>query len=139
MQSISAILPIDQSRAWSFQKLCAAGLSAMYVILYLMASLCLATGVFHPDTAHESAHHPHDHHHHDHGPVHESSPAAATPDVCDVVLQALMTPLWRLAPTMPVSALSSPMQVPADALYLPLYITTVNTIRAPPRRLCDVA
>lgn len=136
MQSNSAKLPRFGRRACVCQSLGAAGLSAMYVSLYCLASFCLATGAFHPDDPLERPHHSH-HHQHQHDP--STQPGAAVPDVCDFALQIVSTPLWYFAPALPVMAFWRQTQVLADASGLPLYLTIVNTIRAPPERLPEVA
>jgi len=72
----------------------ALGLSASYSILYVFASLCLGTGLFHPAARDHHAHPHHDHSAHEHG-TSESRPMPALPDICDFTLQALMTVMWQ--------------------------------------------
>jgi hypothetical protein len=70
----------SMSKAWL--KACALGLSTTYTALFLLTSLCLATGFLHAEV-------PHDHpHHHAHSDADQPS---VLPDICDFVIQALMT------------------------------------------------
>src|ERR1044071_2690866 len=68
-------------RTW--QRLCALALCATSPLLYLLASICLATGVFHHEIPHQA------HHHHPTGPA--VPHAAGLPDICDFAQQALTT------------------------------------------------
>ena len=70
-----------------WRRLCALSLSATYSVFLLLASLCVATGMFHAEA-------PPDAHQHHAGPAahHHAAPdahhASAVPDICDIVHQA---------------------------------------------------
>ncbi len=84
-----------------WRRLCALSLSATYSVLLLLASLCIATGMFHAEA-------PPDAHHHHAGSAahHHAAPdahhASAVPDICDIVHQACTAlVLWTvLLPTL---------------------------------------
>lgn len=69
-------------RRGRWQKVCALGLSMTFAALFLLTSLCLATGFLHADASHDR-HHSRTHPEADH--------PSALPDICDFVLQALLT------------------------------------------------
>jgi hypothetical protein len=141
MQGLAAIVPINLGQAYVCRQLSAAGLSATYVVLYVMASFCLATGAFHPESSHDGQRHQHDHHHHEPRPVREpsSSSAAVTPDLCDFALRVLSTPLWHALPALPIAVLTTPTRVPVELPFTAFSIAAVNSIRAPPEGPLDVA
>jgi hypothetical protein len=99
---------------------CATGIVSAYSLTYLLASLCLATGAFHP--APPASHH-HESHSHDH---HHDAPSDARGlDICDFALQILLTPaslpaperiaVWELGEAMRgLDHDAIPAQVPAD-------------------------
>ena len=72
---------------------CATGIVSAYSLAYLLASLCLATGAFHP--APPASYH-HDAHAHDHH--HDAPSDAGWLDICDFALQMLLTPASLPAP-----------------------------------------
>ena len=115
---------------------CALGLSASYSVLYLFASLCLATGLLHPEARDHHAHSHHNHSAHAHR-ASESHPIPALPDMCDFTLQALMTvmgqgpytphftllqaqPQWDTMPAAPVTPLPAAFRsrAPPGLLYM---------------------
>jgi len=109
---------------WAWQRLCALTLCATSLLLYLLASLCLATGFFHHVTPSQA------HHHHHHGP--DAHQPSRLPDICDFAQQALTTTVVAPVPLLP-SVLS-----PGETLLPPprfvLLIERVNRhgSRAPP-------
>lgn len=121
----------QQKRFW--HSFCALGLSMTYGVLYLFASVCLATGAFHPDSP-DNTHHHHDasHHQSDANP-HDTS--ASLPDICDVALQALTTTAVHTV-HLP-SLVLPPGETLAPALY-PVVLAESGvspSIRAPPDAL----
>ena len=77
-----------------WRRLCALSLSATYSVLLLLASLCIATGIFHAATPPEAHHH-----HAGSAPHHHAAPdahrASAVPDICDIVHQVCtVVVLW---------------------------------------------
>src|SRR2546428_12821475 len=82
---------------WTWQRLCALALCTTSPLLYLLASICLATGVFHHETPHQA--HPH------HASPHAHHPSGL-PDVCDFAQQALTT--TAVAPAPPLLCVPTP-------------------------------
>jgi hypothetical protein len=99
--------------------------------LYLCASLCLATGLFHPEAPGHDAHHHPDHPAHEHGES-EPRPTRDLPDICDFTLQALMTVMWQEQDMPHVTLLQAHPQWDAipPAPVTPLLVTFSS--RAPP-------
>lgn len=101
------------SRAWwsyyhlcqrDWRRRCALSLSVTYSLLLLLASFCIATGIFHVEAPHDAHHHhtppgaPHhagsDAHHHATPGAHHTSPL---PDICDMVHQVCTAmALWNV-------------------------------------------
>jgi len=116
--------PRGRRSRWTWQRLCALALCTTAPLLYLLASICLATGVFHHETPHQ-AHHPH------------TSPHAHDPsgllDVCDFAQQALTTTVVAPVPLLPC------LLPPGESLprplgfVLPIELASRHGIRAPPR------
>jgi len=97
-------------RDW--HRLCALSLSATYGALLLLASLCIATGMFHAG-APADAHHHHAGsaaHHHPTPDAHRASPV---PDICDIVHQVCTAlVLWTvLLPTLALPQRPVPVQI----------------------------
>src|SRR5215831_1452219 len=78
---------------WTWRRLCALALCTTSPLLYLLATICLATGVFHHEIPHQA------HHHHHTGPgAHHT---AGLPDICDFAQQALTTTVVAPVPLLP--------------------------------------
>lgn len=114
-----------------WHRLCALSLSALYSVLLLLASLCIATGMFHAEA-------PPDAHHHHAGSAahHHAAPDAyhtsAVPDICDIVHQACTAlVLWTII--LPTLALP---QNPISVQTVPSFVDSTPSlpfsIRAPP-------
>ena len=112
-----------QLRRETWRKACALGLSTTYASLFLLASLCFATGFFHLDVSHDP-------HHHQATP--DANHTSALLDICDFVLQTLMTTELQMV-QFPSSVLP-PVDVFALASILLTYSNPAayHTIRAPP-------
>ena len=109
---------------WTWQRLCALALCMTSPLLYLLASICLATGIFHLETRHQA------HHQHHTGP--EAHHTAGLPDICDFAQQALTTTI--VAPVLVLPGVLSPG---ATLLPLPRFVLSIafvsrHGIRAPP-------
>jgi len=114
-----------------WHRVCALSLSAIYSVLLLLASLCVATGMFHaaaPPDAH--------HHHAGSAAHHHAAPdahhASTVPDICDIVHQACTAlVLW----TVPIPTLTLP-QGPVPVQIVHYFIDSQPlapfSIRAPP-------
>jgi len=114
-----------------WRRLCALSLSATYSALLLLASLCIATGMFHA-AAPPDAHHHHAGsaaHHHAAPDAHHTS---AGPDICDIVHQACTAlVLWTvLLPTL--ALLQSPVAVQIVHSFIDSTPSSPFSIRAPP-------
>ncbi len=114
-----------------WHRVCALSLSATYSALLLLASLCIATGMFHA-VAPPDAHHHHAGsaaHHHTAPDTHHTS---AGPDICDIVHQACTAlVLW----TVVQPALALPQSpVPGQIVHSFVDSTPSSpfSIRAPP-------
>jgi hypothetical protein len=114
-----------------WHRLCALSLSATYSVLLLLASLCVATGMFHaaaPPDVH--------HHHADSAAHHHAAPdahhASTVPDVCDIVHQACTAlVLWTvLLPTLALSQSAVPVQIVRS--FVDSTSSSPFSIRAPP-------
>ena len=128
------------SRAWrgyyhlgqrDWRRVYALSLSATYGLLLLLASFCVATGIFHVKAPHD-AHHHHagsDAHHHTAPDAHHASPV---PDICDIVHQ-VCTSLVLSVVSLPTLALP---QGPALVETAPSLVAstplTAFSIRSPP-------
>jgi hypothetical protein len=114
-----------------WRRLCALSLSATYSVLLLLASLCIATGMFHA-AAPPDAHHHHAGsaaHHHAAPDAHHTS---AGPDICDIVHQAC-TPLVLWTVLLPTLALpQSPVPVQIVRSFVDSTPSSPFSIRAPP-------
>ena len=114
-----------------WRRLCALSLSATYSVLLLLASLCIATGMFHAE-APPDAHH---HHagsaaHHHHAP--DAHHASAVPDICDIVHQVCTAlVLWTVL--LPRLALpQSPVPIQLLRSCVDSTPSSPFSIRAPP-------
>jgi hypothetical protein len=107
-------------RHW--QWLCALALCTTVPLLYLFASICLATGVFHHETPHQAHHHT--------GP--DAHHASGLPDVCDFAQQALMTTVAAPVPLLPGVLLSGETLPCPPRFVLPMAFVSHHGIRAPP-------
>jgi len=109
-------------RTW--QRLCALALCTTSPLLYLLASICLATGIFHHEIPHQA------HHHHHTGP--ESHHPAGLPDICDFAHQALPTTVVAPVPLLPgMLSPGEPLLRPLRFV-LPISPVSRHGIRAPP-------
>lgn len=113
-----------QRKTW--RQACALGLSTTYAALFLLASLCLATGFLHTDIS------PDHHQHHTH---HDTALPSALPDICDVVLQVLMT--TELQTSRPPSSIVPPgaTLALAPAFSIATAPALSHSVRAPPASL----
>jgi len=114
-----------------WRRLCALSLSATYSILLLLASLCIATGMFH------GAAPPDAHHHHAGSAAHhhaapDTRPASPVPDICDIVHQVCTAVvLWTVS--LPTLALpQSPVSVRIVHSFVDSTPSLPFSIRAPP-------
>jgi hypothetical protein len=110
----------------SWRKFCALGLTVTYSTLFLFATLCLATGILHPD-----AHHNHNGSHHHHTDTDTHHPSALL-DICEFARQVLMTTAWSMEHVPAVTLLQGDTVKP---LTVPVVCTVPNiapSIRAPP-------
>jgi hypothetical protein len=108
---------------WHWQWLCALALCTTVPLLYLFASICLATGIFHHETPHQAHHHP-------------ASPdaphASGLPDICDFAHQALTTTVTAPVPLLPGVLLPGEPLPPPPRVVLPIARVSCLAIRAPP-------
>jgi hypothetical protein len=117
-------------RDW--RRLCALSLSAIYSVLLVLASLCVATGLFHAAAPHDTHHHHADsaaaHHH----AAPDAPPAAPVPDICDIVHQVCTTlVLWTVPlPTLTLSSGPAPGQTVCSCV--DSLLPAPRSIRAPP-------
>jgi len=114
-----------------WHRVCALSLSALYSVLLLLASLCVATGMFHaeaPPGAHH--HHPGSAAHHHAAP--DAHHASVVPDICDIVHQACTAlVLWTVL--LPMLALpQSPVAVRIVRSFVDSTPSSPFSIRAPP-------
>ena len=114
-----------------WRRLCALSLSATYSALLLLASLCIATGMFHvaaPPDAHH--HHAGSAAHHHAAP--DARPASPVPDICDIVHQVCTAlVLWTVL--LPRLALpQSPVPVQIVRNFVDSTPSSPFNIRAPP-------
>ena len=115
--------PRGRRSRWTWQRLCALALCTTSPLLYLVASICLATGVFHHETPHQA------HHHHTHPQAHHP---AGLPDVCDFAQQALTTTAVAPAPLLPCLHTPGDLLLRLPDLFLPIELVSRHGIRAPP-------
>lgn len=124
-------------RDWRY--LCALALSTSYSLLLVLASLCMATGLFHGAAPHDVHHHhapPGAHHHADAEAPHHTTPDAhhSSPllDICDVVHQVFTGTVLDIIP-LPALALPA-VQTLVCAMVGRMDSTpsTPCSIRAPP-------
>ena len=119
-----------RSRWRLLRQTCAAGIVSAYSLAYLLASLCLATGAFHPTVTAPPASHHHDAHAHDH--QHDVPSDTHWLDICDFALQMLLTPASLPAPD------SIAVGGPSEALRgldhdaIPASLPADLSIRSPP-------
>jgi hypothetical protein len=112
---------------WTWQRLCALALCTTSPLLYLLATLCLATGIFHYETPHQAHHH---NHHHRTGPdAHHSS---GLPDICDFAQQALTTTVVAPVPLLPCVLAPGETLLRPPHFLLPIALVSCHGIRAPP-------
>ena len=114
-----------------WRRLCALSLSATYSALLLLASLCIATGLFHGATP------PDAHHHHAGSAAHhhaapDAPPASSVPDICNIVHQVCTAlVLWTvLLPTLALPQSPSPVQIVRS--FVDSAPSSSFSIRAPP-------
>ena len=114
-----------------WRRLCALSLSATYSVLLLLASLCIATGMFHAEAP------PDAHHHHAGSAAHhhtapETHRASTVLDICDIVHQACTAlVLWTVL--LPRFALpQSPVTVQIVLSFVDSTPSSPFSIRAPP-------
>jgi hypothetical protein len=115
-----------------WRRLCALSLSATYSVLLVLASLCVATGLFHAAAPHGTHHHHADSaaaHHHAAPDARHASPV---PDICDIVHQVCTTlVLWAVPlPTLTLS--SGPAPVKTVCSFVDSLLPSSCSIRAPP-------
>jgi hypothetical protein len=114
-----------------WHRLCALSLSAAYSVLLLLASLCIATGMFHAEAPPDAHHHRASAaaHHHAAPDAHHAS---AVPDICDIVHQACTAlVLWTIL--LPLLALpQSPVAVQIVHSFVDSTPPSPFSIRAPP-------
>jgi hypothetical protein len=115
--------PRGRQSWWTWQRLCALTLCTTAPLLYLLASICLATGVFHHETPHQAHHHSTSSHAH-----HPSG----LPDVCDFAQQALTTTAVASAPLLPCVHTPGDLLPRLPDLFLPIACVSHYGIRAPP-------
>jgi hypothetical protein len=114
-----------------WRRLCALSLSATYSVLLLLASLCIATGMFHvaaPPDAHH--HHAGSAAHHHAAP--DARPTSPVPDICDIVHQVCTAlVLWTVS--LPTLALPQrPVPVRIVRSFVDSTPSSPFSIRAPP-------
>ena len=109
---------------WTWQRLCALALCTTSPLLYLLASICLATGIFHLETPHQA------HHHHHTGP--EAHHTAGLPDICDFAQQALTTTIVAPVPVLPGMFSPGETLLHPPRFVLPSTFVSRHGIRAPP-------
>ena len=112
----------------------ALSLSATYGVLVLLASLCVATGLFHGQMPHAAHHHQAGSAAHHHGPpdTHHASPV---PDLCDLVHQ-VCTALVLWSVPLPMLTLSPRLlPVPLVHSFVNALPSSPCSIRAPPALL----
>jgi hypothetical protein len=132
LPALSHVLRRDRCLGYGdWHRLCALSLSATYSVLLLLASLCIATGVFH------AAAPPDAHHHHAGSAAHhhaapDAHPAPPVPDICDIVHQVCTAlVLWAvLLPTLALPRSSTPVQIVYSRVDSTLSLSF--SIRAPP-------
>jgi hypothetical protein len=114
-----------------WHRLCALSLSATYSVLLLLASLCMATGVFHAE-APPDAHYHHAGsaaHHHAAPDAHHASPV---PDICDIVHQVCTAlVLWTVL-LLTLALPQRPVSVPMVCDRVDSTPSAHFSIRAPP-------
>ena len=109
---------------WTWQRLCALALCTTSPLLYLLASICLATGVFHLETPHQVHHH-----HHTGSDAHHTT---GLPDICDFAHQALTTTVVAPVPVLPDGLAPGETLLHPPRFVLPLAFVSRHGIRAPP-------
>jgi hypothetical protein len=109
---------------WTWQRLCALALCTTSPLLYLLASICLATGVFHLETPHQAHHH-----HHTGSDAHHTT---GLPDICDFAHQALTTTVVAPVPVLPDVLAPGETLLHPPRFVLPLAFVSRHGIRAPP-------
>jgi hypothetical protein len=108
----------------NWRRLCALSLSATYSVLLLLASLCIATGIFHAEAPPEA------HHHHGASAAHQHAVpdahhASHVPDICDIVHQ-VCTALVLWSVLLPVLAL------PQNPVSVQIVLSRVDSTPASP-------
>ena len=109
---------------WTWQRLCALALCTTSPLLYLLASICLATGVFHLETPHQAHHH-----HHTGSDAHHTT---GLPDICDFAHQALTTTVVAPVPVLPDGLAPGETLLHPPRFVLPSAFVSRHGIRAPP-------
>ena len=114
-----------------WHRVCALSLSAIYSVLLLLASLCVATGMFH------AAAPPDAHHHHAGSAAHQHAApdghhASTVPDICDIVHQACTVLVLWTAPLPTLVLPQSPVEVQIVLSFVDSAPSSPFSIRAPP-------
>jgi hypothetical protein len=120
---IDALLAGSTWWRMGWQGLSAVGLIALYALFLLFASVCLATGLHHPDT-HQHA--PHQHHGDD------TDYPTSLLDPCDCALRALTTSETHAPSLLPVVLLPGQALTPRITTLVSAEPPIFHTIRAPP-------
>jgi hypothetical protein len=113
------------------RRLCALSLSVTYSALLLLASLCIATGMFHVAAPSDAHHHHADSAAHHHAAP-DAHPASPVPDICDIVHQ-VCTALVLGTVLLPRLALpQSPAPIQIVHSFVDSTPSSPFSIRAPP-------
>jgi hypothetical protein len=116
--------PRGRRSRWTWQRLCALALCMTLPLLYLLASICLATGIFHAEIPHQA------HHHHHTGPA--AHHPAGLPDICNFAHQALTTTVVAPVPLLPGVLSPGETLLRPPRFVLPIELVSRHGIRAPP-------
>ena len=116
-------------RDW--RRLGALSLSATYVVLLLLASFCVATGIFHAEVPHDV------HHHHAGSEAHRHTPpdahhTAPVPDICDMVHQVCSALVLWTVPLPTLTLPPGPVPVQTVRSFVDSLSPSPCCIRAPP-------
>jgi hypothetical protein len=116
----------DRLRHRHWRWLCALSLSATYGVLVLLASLCVATGLFHGQAPHDV------HHHHAGSETHHAPPVL---DICDLVHQVCTALVLWSVPLPMRTLLPGPRPVQVVHSFINALPPSSFSIRAPPALL----